>query len=190
MQLKELIDVVMESTTKSMWARGYTYYKKGIVDQVTPQIQNGILTIDGIIGADFSNEIYYTSLEIDLKRKKIIKARCNCIDFINNEGENSNFICKHNVATFLLYIDMLQKQIKKQKQDKKKKEKELDPSKQIIRLAKERLTKSRKINIDVYLSQKKGNIGTYYQVSFKIGNERMYVLKSIPEFIQEKKKII
>ncbi|CEP95796.1 DEAD/DEAH box helicase [[Clostridium] sordellii] len=188
MQLKELIDVVMESTTKSMWARGYTYYKKGIVDQVTPQIQNGILTIDGIIGADFSNEIYYTSLEIDLKRKKIIKARCNCIDFINNEGENSNFICKHNVATFLLYIDMLQKQIKKQKQDKKKKEKELDPSKQIIRLAKERLTKSRKINIDVYLSQKKGNIGTYYQVSFKIGNERMYVLKSIPEFIYSRKE--
>ncbi|EPZ62561.1 hypothetical protein H477_5260 [[Clostridium] sordellii ATCC 9714] len=124
-----------------------------------------------------------------MKRKKIIKARCNCIDFINNEGENSNFICKHNVATFLLYIDMLQKQIKNRNKIKRK-GKELDPSKQIIRLAKERLTKSRKINIDVYLSQKKGNIGTYYQVSFKIGNERMYVLKSIPEFIYSRKEKI
>lgn len=188
MQLKELIDIVMENTQKSMWARGYTYYKKGIVDQATPQIQNGILTIDGIIGADFSNEIHYTALEIDLKEKKILKARCNCIDFVNNEAENSNFICKHNVATFLLYIDILQKQIKKQKLDKKKKEQELDPAKQIIKLAKERLTQNRKVNLEVNINKKEGNIGKYYQVSFKIGSEKMYVLKSIPEFIYARRE--
>ncbi|MEG2789573.1 MAG: SNF2 helicase associated domain-containing protein, partial [Romboutsia sp.] len=168
--------------------RGYTYYKKGIVDQATPQIQNGILTIDGIIGADFSNEIHYTALEIDLKEKKIIKAKCNCMDFVNNEGENANFICKHNVATFLLYIDMLQKQIKKQKLDKKKKEQELDPAKQIIKLAKERLTQNRKVNLEININKKEGNIGKYYQVGFKIGSEKMYVLKSIPEFIYARKE--
>ncbi|MGL5755788.1 MAG: SNF2-related protein [Paraclostridium sp.] len=188
MQLKELVDIVMENTQKSMWARGYTYYKKGIVDQATPQIQNGILTIDGIIGADFSNEIHYTALEIDLKEKKIIKAKCNCMDFVNNEGENANFICKHNVATFLLYIDMLQKQIKKQKLDKKKKEQELDPAKQIIKLAKERLTQNRKVNLEININKKEGNIGKYYQVGFKIGSEKMYVLKSIPEFIYARKE--
>ena len=54
LQLKELIDMVRESTQKSMWARGYTYYKKGIVDQVTPQTKNGVLTIDGIIGNTYT----------------------------------------------------------------------------------------------------------------------------------------
>ncbi|WP_373601060.1 DEAD/DEAH box helicase [Paraclostridium bifermentans] len=188
MQLKELIEVVRENTQKSMWARGYTYYKKGIVDQATPQIQNGILTIDGIIGADFSNEIHYTALEIDLKEKKIIKSKCNCIDFVNNEATNKNFICKHNVATFLFYIDILQKQIKKQKLEKKKKEDELDPSKKILKLAKEKLTQNRKVNLKVYLTQKENGVGKYYQVSFKIGSDKMYVLKSIPEFIYSRKE--
>ena len=188
MQLKELIDIVRENTQKSMWSRGYTYYKKGIVDQATPHMKNGILTIDGIIGADFSNEIYYTLLEIDLKKKEIIKAKCNCIDFVNNETENSNFICKHNIASFLLYIDTLQKQIKQQKLDKKKKAQELEPSKQMLKLAKERLTQNKKVNLDVYLSKKEGSIGTYYQATFKIGSEKMYVLKSIPEFIYARKE--
>ncbi|MFR9068924.1 MAG: SNF2-related protein [Paraclostridium sp.] len=188
MQLKELIDIVRENTQKSMWARGYTYYKKGIVDQATPHMKNGILTIDGIIGADFSNEIYYTLLEIDLKKKEITKAKCNCIDFVNNEAENSNFICKHNIASFLLYIDTLQKQIKQQKLDKKKKAQELDPAKQMLKLAKERLTQNKKVNLDVYLSKKEGRIGTYYQTNFKIGSEKMYVLKSIPEFIYARKE--
>jgi SNF2 family DNA or RNA helicase len=188
LQLKELIDVVRENTQKSMWARGYTYYKKGIVDQATPHIQNGILIIDGIIGADFSNEIHYTSLEIDLKKKEIIKAKCNCMDFVNNEGDNPNFICKHNIATFLLYIDILQKQIKEQKIAKKKKVQALDPSNRILKLAKEKLTQNRKVNLDVFINKKEGSIGSYYQVSFKIGSEKMYVLKSIPEFIYSRKE--
>ncbi|MDO7205922.1 hypothetical protein Q5M85_19360 [Paraclostridium bifermentans] len=50
-----------------------------------------------------------------MKKKEIISARCNCIDFVNNENENKNFICKHNIAAFLVYIDMLQRKIKQQK---------------------------------------------------------------------------
>ena len=190
MQLKELIDIVRENTQKSMWARGYTYYKKGIVDQITPHTKDGILTIDGIIGADFSNEIHYTTLEIDLKKKEVINSRCNCIDFINNENSNENFICKHNVATFLVYIDMLQRKIKKQKLEKKKKEEELSPSNQIIKISNEKLSQKRKVNIEVILNQASANIGNYYQVSFKIGSEKMYVLKSIPEFLYSKKENI
>lgn len=190
MQLKELIDMVRESTQKSMWARGYTYYKKGIVDQVTPQTKNGVLTIDGIIGADFSNEIHYTTLEIDLKKKEIISARCNCIDFVNNENENKNFICKHNIAAFLVYIDMLQRKIKQQKIDRKKKEEELDPSTQIIKIANEKLSQNRKVNLEMTLTKQNSNIGNYYQVSFKIGIDKMYVLKSIPEFIYSRRERI
>lgn len=190
MQLKELIDIVRENTQKPMWARGYTYYKKGIVDQVTPHTQNGILAIDGIIGADFSNEIHYATLEIDLKKKEIVSARCNCIDFVNNKNDNENFICKHNIATFLVYIDMLQKKIKQQKIDRKKKEEELEPSTQMLKIANEKLSQNRKVNLELSLVKKDSNIGMYYQVSFKIGIEKMYVLKSIPEFIYSRRENI
>ena len=190
MQLKELIDMVRESTQKSMWARGYTYYKKGIVDQVTPHTKNGILTIDGIIGADFSNEIHYTTLEIDLKTKEILSTRCNCIDFVNNKNKSKNFICKHNIATFLVYIDMLQRKIKQQKLDKKKKEEELDPSTQIIKIANEKLSQNRKVNLEISITKQNSNIANYYQVNFKIGIEKMYVLKNIPEFIYSRRENI
>ncbi|MCG4734453.1 hypothetical protein L0M92_12660, partial [Casaltella massiliensis] len=91
-----------------------------------------------------------------------------CIDFVNNENENKNFICKHNIAAFLVYIDMLQRKIKQQEIDRKKKEEELDPSTQIIKIANEKLSQNRKVNLEMTLTKQNSNIGNYYQVSFKI----------------------
>ncbi|WP_263348605.1 SNF2 helicase associated domain-containing protein [Paraclostridium sp. AKS81] len=40
------------------------------------------------------------------------------------------------------------------------------------------------------LTKQNSNIGNYYQVSFKIGIDKMYVLKSIPEFIYSRRERI
>ena len=184
MQLGELIEIVKQNTEKARWTRGYTYYKKGIVSQAEGNITKGILKIEGVIGSDFSNEIYYTTLEIDLKKKEIIVSRCNCIDFKNNEYENSKFICKHIVATFLLYIENLQKEIKQAKLEKKKKEEEQDPSNQILSIVEQKLNQKERLTIEVYLDKKENQKTTYYQAYFKIGNNKMYVLKNLKDFVE------
>ena len=184
MQLGELIEIVKQNTEKARWTRGYTYYKKGIVSQAEGKINKGILKIEGVIGSDFSNEIYYTTLEIDLKKKEIIVSRCNCIDFKNNEYENSKFICKHIVATFLLYIENLQKEIKQAKLEKKKKEEEQDPSNQILSIVEQKLNQKERLTIEVYLDKKENQKTTYYQAYFKIGNNKMYVLKNLKDFVE------
>lgn len=70
--------------------------------------RNGDNTVNvmGSIKYNESELSYHGNMVIDLKKKKIIKSTCTCIEHYDNRNEKKTYMCKHLVALFLKYIEV------------------------------------------------------------------------------------
>ncbi|MDS0527764.1 DEAD/DEAH box helicase [Clostridium sp. SHJSY1] len=136
------------------------------------------IEVNSIVFSQEDYSYYHVDVFIDCKTSKINGTNCDCLDFYKNGTFKDIYICKHIAAVLSKYIDL---KIVKEKETKNKIENMgqyiLD---ELINLNKPK----EKINLVVNLSHK--NFRGYYQVDFKIGNKKMYVLKNIKDFIKAK----
>ncbi|MBZ0867968.1 SNF2 helicase associated domain-containing protein, partial [Clostridioides difficile] len=193
MKIDMIYKLIRRNTEPSRWARGVKYYTNQLVDYIDIDIddlQNNLLTFRGGVNSEDNYSFYFNSITIDIKHFKIIENDCSCADCQSN-GKNI-FICKHIVAIVIKSL----KQIKNKKDvppilidilgaDKDKlsstnSKTSLDLSKQLLSLLDN--TKRERVNLDVLINMDSNKA----IAEFKIGIDKMYILKNITEFAYSK----
>ena len=100
----------MNNTVPSRWNRGIKYFNRKLVDHITVNINDGIVTFDAIAESEFFNDVYTTSISIDTINNKILGCSCTCEDYLSRHNQSNIFICKHIAATSITGIRQLKKE--------------------------------------------------------------------------------
>lgn len=185
MDFKIVNDILIKNTDNLRLSRGSDYLKCGYIDEVNYESQEEILSIYGQVNSENQNRTYTSHIIMDLENKSIASSMCDCQDCISRTTPYKPAICKHIVAITLDVINSLKKDIinnLKQKtsivKDKHKLSKNMDfINKDLLNFFKSK--SKEKVNLEVSL-ETTGN-GTII-ADFKIGIDKMYVLKNIREF--------
>ncbi|MCC0636243.1 MULTISPECIES: DEAD/DEAH box helicase [unclassified Clostridioides] len=195
MKIDMIYKLIKRNTEPSRWSRGIKYYSNQLVDYIDIDIddlQNNLLTFRGGVNSEDNYSFYFNSITIDIKHFKIIESDCSCVDCQSNITNRGIFICKHLVAIVIkslkqikskndippVLIDILDDD--KDKLSKTDSKVGLDLSKQLLSFLND--TKKERVNLDVLL-----NIDSNKAIAeFKIGIDKMYVLKNITEFAYSK----
>ena len=72
MDFNNIQNLVMNNTVPSRWNRGIKYFNRKLVDHITVNINDGIVTFDAIAESEFFNDVYTTSISIDTINNKIL----------------------------------------------------------------------------------------------------------------------
>jgi SNF2 family DNA or RNA helicase len=138
--------------------------------------EDGIIEINSTVISQRNYAYYYVQVLIDGNTSKIEETGCNCLDFTNNSTLNNKYICKHVAGVLSKYISS---RIAKDEEDKKRIE---NMGENILNELTSLSYPKEKVNLQVNLSYK--NFDNYFQADFKVGNRKMYVLKSVKDFIK------
>ena len=174
----------MNNTVPSRWSRGIKCFNRKLVDHVTININDGIVTFDAIAESEFFNDVYTTSISIDTVNNKILSCSCTCEDYLSRSRQNNIFICKHLAATSIFGIRQLKKDFSLKLIDNiLKKNTDVDtfstpstPNKKLLSFF-DNSTKE-KVNLSVNIDISSNGIFA----DFKIGLDKMYVLKNLKDF--------
>lgn len=169
--------------------RGIKYFNKKLVDHVTFNIDEDKICFEGICESEYYNEVYPNSIAVDTKELKIVHARCTCEDFRSRTKNNRLVICKHLAATSIYGLQLAKKdyanglvsQIKEKNPIIKV---PILPNKQLLFYFDD--TKRELVNLEVNILIEKNKI----YADFKIGQDKMYVLKNLKDFAYAKSKNI
>ncbi|OLS01899.1 DEAD/DEAH box helicase [Tissierella creatinophila] len=153
----QMINRVNISTT---YFKGNDYYKQGNVKNIRTNPNH-----DYFVANIYGSEVYHTEAKFDVDGY-IQMTKCNCKAYTKYSGD-----CKHIVA-LLLFIKNLQKQ----------KEKTEGSIKNILQFYEEVAEEDKKeVNLEVnYEWREYGS-----NINFRIGEERLYVVKKLSEFISQ-----
>ena len=78
MDFNNIQNLVMNNTVPSRWNRGIKNFNRKLVDHITVNINDGIVTFDAIAESEFFNDVYTTSISIDTINNKILVCSCTC----------------------------------------------------------------------------------------------------------------
>lgn len=138
--------------------------------------ERGFIELISKVYSEISYSHYDVKVLINGDSSEIEGAYCDCLDFYNNSTPRNKYVCKHISAVLSKYISA--RKVKNQ-EDKKVIE---NMGINILNELKALSLPKEKINLEVNLSTK--NFNGYFQASFKIGNKKKYVLKSVRDFIK------
>ncbi|MGL5327768.1 MAG: SNF2 helicase associated domain-containing protein [Peptostreptococcaceae bacterium] len=185
MNFKEIQDLIKSKTDSSRWIRGIKYFNNRLVDHVTFNINENILSFEGICESEYFNEVYSSFISININDLRITDTRCSCDDFRSKSKIYSTFICKHIAATAICGLQTAKKDYAESLVSQFKNEVDVikvpnHPNKQLLFY----LDDSNKefINLEVNINIENNKI----YADFKIGQDKMYVLKSIKDFAYAK----
>lgn len=168
-------------THPTRWQRGNIYYKEEKVHGVDFSTENEYLIIDAQVEGSRSYRDYESILAINLENLEIEQTKCSCEDYREN-NRRGTYICKHIVATLLEAVEILENtnrvQALTQIHEEINKSSKLTPEDIILNNINDDY---KKINLEVYMDASLEE--PYCKVQFKIGEEKMYVLKSPRDFI-------
>ncbi|RDY27059.1 ATP-dependent helicase [Romboutsia weinsteinii] len=185
MDFKTVNDILIKNTDNLRLSRGNTYYKDGYIDDVNYERQDSLLSIYGQVESEHQNRTYNSHIIMDLDEKSIVSAMCDCQDCISRTTSYKPAICKHIAAITLDVVNSLRKDIinnLKQKTDTVKDKHKLSRNMDFINKDFLNYFNSKpkeKVNLEVVLEL----VGDYsVSADFKIGIDKMYVLKNLREF--------
>ncbi|WP_242982157.1 DEAD/DEAH box helicase [Clostridium sp. LS] len=126
------------------------------------------------------SQISYSHYEVKVlingNSSEIEGTYCDCLDFYNNSTPRNKYVCKHISAVLSKYISA--RKVKNEEEKKRIENMGRDILNELNALSQPK----EKINLEVNLNPK--NFNGYFQAAFKIGNKKMYVLKSVRDFIK------
>jgi len=138
------------------------------------------IEITGTVLSERDYSVYSAEVLIDGNTSEIEDTNCSCLNFYNNIALSDKYICKHISALLSKYIYL---RIAKNKESKKRIE---NMGEDILNKLDDLNNPKEKVNLEVHLSSK--NIQGYFQANFKIGNKKMYVLKSLKDFTKSREE--
>ena len=185
MEFKIVNDVLINNVDKIRYNKGKKYYDDGYVQEIKYSNEDKILTIIGEVASANSYTNYNSSIKIDLNNKEIIETKCSCEDFKKRSSYGSGVICKHIVASSLYVANLLKSDvISKLKQNTivVKNNNRIKRNKSFINNELLNYFKS-KPREKVKLHKKLEYISEHIiSCDFKIGIDKMYVMKNLREF--------
>jgi len=140
--------------------------------------KNELIEINATVLSQRNYSYYSVEVLIDGNTSEIEDTTCQCMDFVDNITSRNKYICKHICAVLSKYISL---RISKNDESKKRAENMGDD---ILNKLTNLNNPKEKINLEVHLSSK--NIHDCFQANFKIGKNKMYVLKNLKDFIHAK----
>ncbi|MEF9991714.1 MAG: DEAD/DEAH box helicase [Romboutsia sp.] len=175
-KIKTLIKI---NTNSARWNRGVIYYNRRLVDHVSFNIDGNTLTLQGMVESEYNNEVYQNSIVIDGHNFKILGGSCSCEDFRSKNSKDLLFICKHLVATSIYGLRVAQRDEKSESYTNNQNIVpilNLSPSQQLLHYFDS--SSKEKVNLEVNIEINSQNV----VADFKIGTDRMYVLKNLRSF--------
>ena len=185
MDFKIVNDILIKNTDNLRLNRGSSYLKSGYINEVNYENQDNILSIYGHVESENKNSTYTSHIIMDLENKSIVSAMCDCQDCISRTTSYKPAICKHIVAITLDVINSLKRDIinnLKIKTDIVKSKHKLNRNmefinKDLLNFFKNEPKEKVKLEFDLETSG-----DGFLQVDFRIGIDKMYVLKDLREF--------
>ncbi len=120
----------------------------------------------------------YTNVLVDARTSKIKQGDCKCQPYSIYQKTIKEQICEHVAALIMLYIFEVRRRQKEEKEAYENMGKNLLKELNDLDMPKE------KVKLQVFLTKYAHD--DFFEVSFKIGNKKMYVLKSIQDFINSR----
>ena len=181
MDFKQIQDLIKLKSDPSRWLRGIKYFNRKLVDHVTFNINETILSFEGVCESEYYNEVYPTSISIDVNEMKVIQTRCTCDDFRARSLTDSYFICKHLAATSIYGLQLAKREyatnlVLQVKEKEKVIQIPKEPNKELLFYFDE--SKYELVNLEINLNIEDNKIFA----DFKIGQDKMYVLKNLKDF--------
>ena len=185
MDLKNIDKILLNNIDRANLQCGKKYYKDGYVKEVKYTHKDKYIDIKGQVISDESNDIYKSSIVFDIENKSICDVYCTCNDFEEKNNLYDITTCKHVLSVVYNIIDLLESQVisnLKQNTIIVKNNNMIKRSEDFIKkdfLDSFKNNPKEKINLDINLEY----IGQNTIISdFKIGIDKMYVLKNLREF--------
>lgn len=185
MDFKTLNAIIINNTEKTRLDRGKSYYKDGYVEEVQYTSEGRNLSISGRVESENQRRVYNSSISVNLDEKRIISGKCDCKDCMSRSTPKELAICKHIVAMTLYVINLLKSDVVsnlKQKTITVKNKTRLSRSVDFINndfLTYFETKPREKVNLEISLELVPGGIVI---ADFKIGIDKMYILKNIRDF--------
>ena len=184
MDFNSIQNLIKNNTITSRWNRGIKYFNKKLVDHLTIDTSNDIVTFNAIVESEYFNDVYTPSISIDTTNNKIVGCSCTCEDYISKYNQNDIFICKHIVSTSIAGVRQLKKDVSlnvvnnilNKNNNLNSYNTPTTPNKKLLSYFDNK--EKEKVNLEVNIEI--NNIGVF--ADFKIGIDKMYILKSLKDF--------
>ena len=185
MDFKIVNEILLKNTDIYRLNRGKEYYKQGCIEESFSSKDEEKLSFYGTVVSKYYKEIYDSFLIVDLENKQIISTGCTCEDFKKNNNLNNKFICKHIACITFSEIEKLKSNVINNLKLKTLNIKKYENEKVNKSFIKRELLNffkgipKEKANLQVNINS---HINQTLEVEFKIGNEKLYILKDFKQF--------
>lgn len=186
MIIEDLENIVLNNTSGLTLSNGERCFRRGLVKEVSTDIHGGLLDLFGTVQSEYNNEIFNTLLEIDLNCLMITDTQCECDDFYRVSKNKNIYLCKHIVAVFKRYHNVIIRRYNGNDIDSIDANSIIEPSTMLINSIDINLQDKERVKLEVSLKRVSSYRREYYEAEFKIGSNKLYVLKNLEEFINAK----
>lgn len=170
MDTKFIEQVILRNAGSSDRSKGEMSYKKGLAKIIDEKvIDKEELQIYGAVKHEYRQEIYKTEIVLNIRHKCAIEACCECFEFYSNYFSHEIYFCNHIIAT--LYQYMRESRVRKENDNKFIIEAYKSISKEMI-------------NLEVILGGSLNDNELTYSLEFRVGINKLYVVKDIKEFLR------
>lgn len=180
----ESFDLVLKNYGDDLsYQRGKKLANKKHVKELKGELRDDFYLIDGKIkSADLSNT-YTVKAVINLNDSTVRASYCSCMDYEKNYiYGNRKHLCKHIIAAIITVKNELLERRKKEKLQLEDKKNNL--GKYLLKDVDNLNSKKEKVNLEIFLEFNKKSKKNF-SVCFKMGNDRLYVMKNIVEFFED-----
>ena len=184
-----LLERFKKSTSGNNITNGERVLKNDLISDFNyDNTEDKIVLFSSVISEDLYSQ-YSCKLDIDKKSKEVLWSNCTCNDFEKNSAKKENYCCKHIVATFFRFLNLLDEDIEI------KEELGLDEkSENIIRASQVSMLdyligskeQREEIKFEVILNKISwtGNISAEFKIGLKTTKSaKLYLLKDIDGFL-------
>lgn len=205
MNIEEYKIILAKNMSSSSYKKGKRCFNSKLVRSINinEDKEFNALDIYGKVSSESSLSEYSTNISIDLNNNSLVYTSCDCMDFEKNCDLNSLYFCKHLSATGLAYLEKMNKKLNEEKfsiwKDKiynvksdtgisknKNLNEEEDFGESFLKELKLKEDNKTILNIETYITLNTDDPYDgikFYEVSFKVGLDKLYVLKNIEDFV-------
>lgn len=173
MKLKSIADNILKISSTYTKQQGTEIAKNSFVKDLKGKSIDDTYHIYGRVLNDNKSKTYSTHIKVNKDTDKIIDTKCTCETFDENRKQIRNYVCKHIVATSIVFYNVAKKKVKKEK-------------------PKEDIKKKRALKLDVQIKCIKNSGIPSYQCEFKIGVNGVSLITDLRDFLDkmEDKKVL
>ncbi|BCZ46106.1 DNA helicase [Clostridium gelidum] len=179
MKISELEKIILDNTSKLNLNRAREILKRADLIEIRINRIDDYYNIYGNFKSENKIQNYNAHLKIDIIKKRIILAKCECSMFQNVDAKNNIYLCEHLVAIGLGFVNQIKNKLNKKNENKEvlRKDKNF-----LLALSNINNTKE-KLEVNISLKEVFEDKGNYFDINIFVGINNMHPIINIQEFI-------